>query len=325
MPTSTKPRADARPPDDAVVDATATVVDETSKEVVPVENPGEVFKIMDRADEELVAAEIAGDAIELMAYEFTVSGKKVRGLSYEGVNECVRTVNARQIGTIECPPHPAPQFTQTLDEEGNEVWECMVYAIDRRNGGGCWGIASASRFPKRQDGTRYADPMSKRKALSKAQRNAKKALVPMAIQVELLKVLTGAQIKRIQTPRQLAQDNAKAKQQQRQQQVKADAPKRGTTATAAQQRKVHAKAGEAGINERMLSAIVGWIAGTIHVDRLPKDKVDPVLEALQDAEAVLSEISDKAREGDQRAKWVVDNVLAEDGGGEQQQMSTEAA
>jgi hypothetical protein len=179
---------------EAPIDATA--VEERPMDIVVRDNQ-DVFRAIDRCDEELVVAEIVGDLIETMAYEFSVSGKKVRGLSYSGVNAAVRRMNARGIGRITCPPHPRPLYAEIEDEEGDAAWECEVYAEDQLAGGGAWGRATQKKHIKLKNGSTKPDTFSKTKALSKAQRNAKHALIDEELKAQMLAALTGGQVRAI--------------------------------------------------------------------------------------------------------------------------------
>lgn len=275
------------------------------------EPPDLVYTVLDKADEALIIAEIAGDLIETMAYEFTVSGQKARGLSYEGVNHAVRETNYRRLGRIVCPREFRPELTEGFDEEGNPIWRCLAYAEDQMIGGGAWGLATALRFPPKNNGTEtYPDNMADRKALSKAQRNAKAALVPALLKVEILTALTDVQIKRVQTPRQEAIGQGEQQQQQRARSATAKPANRASTVTVPQQKLLEAKAKAAGItDEAIKKAIWAWHGGSVHLDRIEKSKVDAVLEAYEAPDLAMDEIASRAEEGDTSAVWIRDNVL----------------
>jgi hypothetical protein len=174
----------------------ATAVEDRPADII-VRQDQDVFRAIDRCDEEIVVAEIVGDPIETMAYEFSVSGKKVRGLSYSGVNAVVRTMNARGIARITCPPAPRPLYAEVEDEEGDAAWECEVYAEDSLAGGGAWGRATQKKQIKLRSGETRPDTFAKTKALSKAQRNAKLALISEEVKAQLLALFTSGQVKSI--------------------------------------------------------------------------------------------------------------------------------
>lgn len=182
------------------IEGTATPVQEHGREIIVRDGGTSIFVALDRHDEEMVVAEIKGELLQTMAYEFSVGGKPARGLSYAGVNSAVRSMNARGVGRIVCPRDPRPQFEEVTDEEGDPAWQCVVYAEDQLVGGGAWGLATQKKFMKRRDGNETADTFSKTKALSKAQRNAKLALIPEGLKAEIIAALTTAQIQRVNAP-----------------------------------------------------------------------------------------------------------------------------
>jgi len=180
----------------SVVEGTAEEIPSTDL-VVPDNEQGTVFRVLDRHDEDLIEAEIKGELITTMAYEFEVGGRKVRGLSIAGVNGAVRDMNARGMARIACPPTPAPRFEEITDEDGDAAWECTVYATDELVGGGAWGIASQKKVQTLRSGTTRGDVFSRRKALSKAQRNAKASLIPERLKAEIVAALTSGQVQRV--------------------------------------------------------------------------------------------------------------------------------
>jgi hypothetical protein len=186
------------------IEGTATPVPEHGRELIVRDAGSSIFVALDRHDEEMVVAEIKGELLQTMAYEFSVGGKPARGLSYAGVNSAVRLMNARGIGRISCPKEPKPEFEAVTDEEGDPAWQCMVYAEDQLVGGGAWGLATQKKFMRKRDGSEVADPFSKTKALSKAQRNAKLALIPEGLKAEIIAALTSAQIQRVAAPTEQA-------------------------------------------------------------------------------------------------------------------------
>lgn len=127
------------------------------------------FLAMEKADEDAVLAELRGEALEVFVYSFQdKEGKVVTGLSLPGVRETVRTMNARRLARIRISPEP-PQI-----EESEMHWQVAAYAEDQLNGGGAWGI---KRQSKRFGGGKLNE-FALEQALSKAQRNALRALIP---------------------------------------------------------------------------------------------------------------------------------------------------
>lgn len=91
-------------------------------------------------------------------------------------------------------------------------------------------------------------------------------------------------------------------------------PPKATAAviTVAQKRKFWGELEAAGIKEEegLRRAIVQWIAGVEHLDRVPRVRVDDLFAAIRDHEATLSAITDAAAEGDEQAQAIVERHLS---------------
>lgn len=164
----------------------------------------DAFRAMDRADEEMILAEIQGRGVlGVMVYEFDSfeSGrkKKVRGLSYDGVRESVRTLNARGFTKTHVSPQ-APLVSEVV-EDGEPYYRVMVYAEDHKTGSGNWGTAVEPKRMKLRDDTAKKwrdkgrevgedntvwDKFALAKALSKAQRNALEDLIPLELRETII-------------------------------------------------------------------------------------------------------------------------------------------
>jgi len=128
----------------------------------------EPFEIMERADEEQILAELMGNFLNEFVYEFEQQGRKITGLSLAGVRETVRYMNKNGIARISISDRE-PKVRE--EDDWIEVW---VYAKDELNGGGAWGI---KRQQKKYVSGRLNE-FAMEQALSKAQRNAQRALIP---------------------------------------------------------------------------------------------------------------------------------------------------
>ena len=128
----------------------------------------EPFAIMERADEEQILAELMGNFLDEFVYEFEQQGKKVTGLSLAGVRETVRYMNKNGMARISISDRE-PKVRE--EDDWIEVW---VYAKDELNGSGAWGIKR--QVKKYVSGK--TNEFAMEQALSKAQRNAQRALIP---------------------------------------------------------------------------------------------------------------------------------------------------
>lgn len=148
---------------------------------------GDEFRVMSLLDEEQILDALQGRPSNVMVYSWRdkKTGKPVSGLSWAGVAECVRTMNAKRVTSIRVSPDVKPLVEEfhEANEHGEMVsfFRVMVYAEDRANGGGQWGIAHQPKFQTYKDPNKAPtlDPFAQTKALSKAQRNAMEPLVPL--------------------------------------------------------------------------------------------------------------------------------------------------
>jgi len=153
------------------------------KELIKVDNKStngdeaESFKIIEKADEEQVLVELKGSFLDEFVYEFEQNGKTVTGLSLAGVRETVRHMNKNNMARI-CISEREPKVRES--DDWIEVW---VYAKDNLSGNGAWGI---KRQQKKYISGRVNE-FAMEQALSKAQRNAQRALIPENYVKEMIK------------------------------------------------------------------------------------------------------------------------------------------
>lgn len=146
----------------------------------------DAYRAMDAADEAQILDALMGKPSEKLVYTFPGSdGKKKTGLSYEGVAEVVREMNATPYAQIRVAKDFVPIIKEVAEEnERGELityLEALVYAEDAHNGGGNFGTARQAKFQTFTDKSKKPrlDSFATAKALSKAQRNAMKPLTPV--------------------------------------------------------------------------------------------------------------------------------------------------
>lgn len=141
--------------------------------LVPARNlPNELFLDFDRRDEDQIVAELIGAAAEEYVYSFGEGRNKVTGLSVTGVMAV-----AQNLGGITCG---TPHWEITDDE-----YYCEIAATDHHCGLTVWGNASQERRQQTRNGN-IVDKFARQKALSKAQRNAIRKVIPEAIATQML-------------------------------------------------------------------------------------------------------------------------------------------
>lgn len=155
---------------------------EAGKAIVP---KSEVFLEMDRQDQLQIVAEAMGEVVEELVY--VVQGKK--GLSYKGVN-----LIAFYMGDIGVDPWVD---WQQIQMEGQMYWSATVRGCNERYNLTALGTAEVpeqmdvydrdekgGKIPDGRGGFKSHlefDRFCRRKALSMAQRNAKRAVMPEAM------------------------------------------------------------------------------------------------------------------------------------------------
>ncbi len=144
----------------------------SEEEITDVVKKEDVMATYDKLDEEQAIAELKGAYLQEYVYSFMDKGVVVKGLSLVGVRETAREMNKRglaRIGIAEKEP---------IVKESDDYIEVWTYAKDEMNGGGYWGIKRQSKKIIHKNGSRSANRFAMEQALSKAQRNAMRGLIP---------------------------------------------------------------------------------------------------------------------------------------------------
>lgn len=151
--------------------------------LVPVMAAGDVIATWDRMDEDQILKEMRGDVLSTFVYEFKMAeGNTVRGLSYVGVKEAARYLGG--ITTELVTP------LQVIKDDNGEKWMCVVRATDAQRALSLLGTASQPTKMKLRNGQLRADDFAPQKALSKAQRNAIRALLSEELAMQVIAAFT---------------------------------------------------------------------------------------------------------------------------------------
>ncbi len=134
---------------------------------------------IDRRDDEQIIAHMSGELVTEYVYSFTDGGgRKQEGLSWAGVREL-----AQLRGNI------------VLDkpdvEDHDDFIRVMVRATDMERNVSVWGGTHQPKYITRRDKTRTPDDFAYEKAISKAQRNAIKNLMPVTVVRSVINQLQG--------------------------------------------------------------------------------------------------------------------------------------
>jgi hypothetical protein len=171
--------------------------------VAPGAERHEVFEVLDAHDEDLILEEMQRRALKVMLYDFPQDGSRVIDLSYQGVMECVRVLNASGKARITIAKGTLKVERETID--GVDYYVAEVFAEEQVTGHGEYGIAREPLYMKLKDersarrqrekgnlvhernGQFYIfDPFARTKAVNKAQRNALKTQIPERIRQALI-------------------------------------------------------------------------------------------------------------------------------------------
>lgn len=127
----------------------------------------EEFRALDLRDEEQILAEMQGRVMDEYAYRFPSGGREVVGLSWVGVKAV-----ARKMGNI--------SIAKTDITETDGSYRVVVCAEDRVRNVQMMGAAEQAKVMTVR-GEKVPDLFALQKALSKAQRNAIRNLIPEEI------------------------------------------------------------------------------------------------------------------------------------------------
>jgi len=132
-------------------------------------NEADSFQLMERRDEEQIVAALEGKYLDEFVYSFPQGGKMVEGLSWVGIQEA-----SRAYGGIQCPIEKVK-----IDETDKEI-VVMLEAIDTQTNSSAIGVSSQTKVMSTRSGP-IVDTFARQKAVAKAQRNAKRQLLPQTL------------------------------------------------------------------------------------------------------------------------------------------------
>lgn len=138
----------------------------------------EVFKEFEQRDEKQIEQELLGEVIEEYVYTFGSGAYEVTGLSWKGVKEV-----ARRMGNIE--------IKDLRLIEKDESWIAQCKAVDHTNRFELYGAAQQAKTMQLKTGEQKPDPFALPKAVSKAQRNALRGVIPETIVKKVMVQILG--------------------------------------------------------------------------------------------------------------------------------------
>jgi len=141
------------------------------------------------ADDSMIEAELLGEVLPHFVYQFSQEGKDVTGMTVKGVSEVVRRINRNPKSGSKIRLNPEfIRVERNAEYDGQKGVEVMVYAEDLVTGGSAWG-AKFEPYTKKGRRGEYPNTFPLEKALSKAERNAKRKLIPETMATKMIQKL----------------------------------------------------------------------------------------------------------------------------------------
>jgi hypothetical protein len=178
---TTKKRAPAKPKDIVIV----SPVDPNSRMTVSSE----------LADDEMIEQELMGAVLPYFIYQFEQGkGDKkqtISGLTVKGVNEVVRKLNMKKDSGMKIRINPDHmKIENNVEVDGQMGVQVSVYAENLVDGNSAWGIKWEA-YKKTGRNGQYTNEFAVEKALSKAERNAKRKLIPETMAIKMIQTMIG--------------------------------------------------------------------------------------------------------------------------------------
>jgi hypothetical protein len=166
--------------------------------VVPSLPPGDerdhaTLVVLDRHDEDQVLAALEERMDKVLLYDFSQAGSRVIGLSWNGVQECVRLLNGTAHARIRIMPETL-QVEEIQDDVGKgpeTFYVATVAATDEVTGYTTIGTSTEPKNMRLKTGKTKFDVFARAKALNKAQRNALAMHIPERLRQALLALHKG--------------------------------------------------------------------------------------------------------------------------------------
>ena len=145
----------------------------------PVAKDEQIVVASELADDEMIEQELAGEVLPHYVYKFKNRGREVTGLTVKGVNEVVRKLNRKRDSGVNIRLKPEYMRIERNVKYGSEEGvEVSVFAENLVDGNSAWGIKFEPYKIPTTGGKTINNKFAIEKALSKAERNAKKKLIP---------------------------------------------------------------------------------------------------------------------------------------------------
>ncbi len=165
-------------------------------------NPTQEFIVASElADDQAIEGELLGKAMEHYVYSFNQKDKTVTGLTVAGVNEISRQLTRKNNSGIKIRIVPDSIKIDTNAEMESQKGISVILLAENMLSGETAIGAKFEPFKKRGLKGLYANTFALEKAVSKAERNAKRKLIPEKVAIEMIKKFVSiGKVKQISQP-----------------------------------------------------------------------------------------------------------------------------
>ena len=144
----------------------------------PVDPNSRLVVAAELSDDAIIEQELMGDVLPYFLYKFSQGGSDIVGLTVKGVSEVVRRLNRDKKSGYNIRLNPDHlKIERDVEQDGVKGVAVTVYAENLLDGNSAWGTKFEPYKKTGRNGT-YANEFAVEKALSKAERNAKRKLIP---------------------------------------------------------------------------------------------------------------------------------------------------
>ena len=158
---------------------TAPENEATRSEIVRL--PEAAYRVLDRLDERMIEAELAGYEARELIYGFRIEGREITGLSWVGAKALARWMADKG--------HPMDVVEKEITGD-DEAWYADVRVVDKGTGLALWGSSKCNKTRRLRTGEVKPDQFARTIALNKAQRNGILAHVPDKMIAQFIKRAT---------------------------------------------------------------------------------------------------------------------------------------
>jgi len=169
----------------------------------PVDPSSKLVVAAEMSDDAIIEQELMGEVLPYFIYQFQQQGKTITGLTVKGVSEVVRRLNRDKKSGYNIRLNPNHcKIERDVEQDGQKGVAVTVYAENLLDGNSAWGT-KFEPYKKTGRNGQYSNEFAVEKALSKAERNAKRKLIPEPAAVKMIEKLISedpANVKQLAPP-----------------------------------------------------------------------------------------------------------------------------